>query len=211
MTQRERNRIFMSKYRLRPAVRERMVKYRQLYRQRNQSALRETDRLYYTQNRDKILEQCRAERLARRWLWLVRPVPSLIDKRRRRREQAKVYYWSDPTKYRRKARVYKDSHPDEIRHRLSRYRARKRKADGKHTFIAWLDKVAFHGWRCHYCHSELVPSTITKDHVMPLSRGGSDWASNLVPSCRSCNSRKRTASSADFLRRIDAQSLCPTP
>jgi len=210
MTQRERNRIFMRKYSARPEVKEHTAAYKRLYREQNRSKLKEVDKLYYIQNRDKVLEQGRAERLAQRWLWLVRPIPTSIDKRRKNRERAKVYYWRDPDKYRRRARVYQKAHPDEIRYRLSRYRARRQKADGEHTLTAWLDKVAFHGWRCHYCHSELVPSTVTKDHVIPLSRGGSDWASNLVPSCRSCNSRKRTASSADFLRRVESRRLCPT-
>ena len=42
--------------------------------------------------------------------------------------------------------------------------------------------------RCYYCGS---PDNMTIDHVHPLSRGGSNNIENLVPACRSCNSRKQ--------------------
>jgi 5-methylcytosine-specific restriction endonuclease McrA len=39
---------------------------------------------------------------------------------------------------------------------------------------------------CAYCGS--IPTQI--DHVIPLSRGGTDDRSNLAPSCRMCNMEK---------------------
>lgn len=39
---------------------------------------------------------------------------------------------------------------------------------------------------CYYCQS---PAT-TVDHVVPLSRGGTNYEGNLVPCCRRCNSSK---------------------
>jgi 5-methylcytosine-specific restriction endonuclease McrA len=45
--------------------------------------------------------------------------------------------------------------------------------------------------RCLYCHrkftGELIP---TKDHLLPLASGGSDWILNVVMACRSCNSAR---------------------
>jgi 5-methylcytosine-specific restriction endonuclease McrA len=40
--------------------------------------------------------------------------------------------------------------------------------------------------KCWMCRK---PAT-DMDHVKPLSRGGSNWPSNLRPACQSCNSRK---------------------
>ena len=64
------------------------------------------------------------------------------------------------------------------------------RAAGFHTEKQWLDRVSFHGWRCKYCNVQLSASTVTKDHQIPIVCHGSEWAANLVPACRSCNSWK---------------------
>ncbi len=45
---------------------------------------------------------------------------------------------------------------------------------------------------CCYCGNHFADSRalLTRDHVMPLSRGGSDAWENVVTSCRSCNQKK---------------------
>lgn len=42
-------------------------------------------------------------------------------------------------------------------------------------------------YRCAYCGFRLK---LTLDHVVPVSKGGRDIESNLVPACQSCNSSK---------------------
>ena len=43
---------------------------------------------------------------------------------------------------------------------------------------------------CHYCGCPLSYREATVDHVLSLSRGGSNRLDNLVLSCRACNLRK---------------------
>jgi len=55
-----------------------------------------------------------------------------------------------------------------------------------------------HGNNCWYCGIELKPWTIngkqkdsfTIDHLIPISRGGTNEATNLVPTCSFCNTSK---------------------
>lgn len=72
-----------------------------------------------------------------------------------------------------------------------RRRARKKAADGSHSADDLRRLMKAQRGRCYWC-SEHVHDKGTVDHVIPLARGGSDDPSNLVISCRSCNSRKRT-------------------
>lgn len=47
------------------------------------------------------------------------------------------------------------------------------------------------GWpntgNCHYCRRF---SVLTRDHIVPRARGGTNYRWNLVGSCGPCNSRK---------------------
>lgn len=51
-----------------------------------------------------------------------------------------------------------------------------------------------YGGRCYYCGAEAAST----DHRIPLARGGSHWPANLVPCCRSCNSRKHDRSESVY-------------
>lgn len=46
------------------------------------------------------------------------------------------------------------------------------------------------GYLCMYCGGEFPEAFLTRDHVVPLSRGGYDRWSNVVTACRSCNTHK---------------------
>ncbi len=50
------------------------------------------------------------------------------------------------------------------------------------------------GYRCQYCHRtqyELRPrECLTRDHLIPVSRGGGNEWTNVVTACSSCNTKK---------------------
>ncbi|MET7816068.1 HNH endonuclease signature motif containing protein [Streptomyces sp. NPDC005395] len=73
------------------------------------------------------------------------------------------------------------------RARRARYRARKLGAPGSHTREEWKELRDRYG-RCLRCGATGVH--LEPDHVVPLSKGGSDSIENLQPLCRSCNSSK---------------------
>jgi 5-methylcytosine-specific restriction endonuclease McrA len=56
--------------------------------------------------------------------------------------------------------------------------------------------------RCAYCWS--VGEQLTPDHVIPLARGGTNWARNVVPACLSCNRRKGIRPVVEFLLAVAA-------
>ena len=45
---------------------------------------------------------------------------------------------------------------------------------------------------CYYCGTQVVHQELTMDHLIPLARGGRSTKDNLVPSCKSCNNKKKT-------------------
>lgn len=66
------------------------------------------------------------------------------------------------------------------------------------------------GMYCHYCGKEMDMDLsqsnlngVTVEHMNPKIKGGDNDMSNLVLSCRSCNSKKRTKHYQEFKMAID--------
>lgn len=57
---------------------------------------------------------------------------------------------------------------------------------------------------CHYCEARIPPRELTMDHVVPLARGGRSTKSNVVPSCKDCNSRKQQLLPVEWQDYLDA-------
>jgi hypothetical protein len=58
---------------------------------------------------------------------------------------------------------------------------------GTYTVQECNDLMADYGGRCAYCGSK---EKVGFDHIVPLSRGGSNSIDNMVPCCKECNKSK---------------------
>ena len=66
------------------------------------------------------------------------------------------------------------------------HRARKAGASGAHTFHQWTSLLKSYHRQCVYCGK---PAT-TRDHLIPLVKGGTNDIGNIVPACHRCNASK---------------------
>jgi 5-methylcytosine-specific restriction endonuclease McrA len=61
---------------------------------------------------------------------------------------------------------------------------------------------------CHWCMDSVSYMNMTLDHVIPLSRGGTNARHNLVVACQECNNRKGSWMPDDWLsERMDADEV----
>lgn len=84
-------------------------------------------------------------------------------------------------------------------------RQRVKSAEGHYSESDILQLLREQQGRCCYCEKKFTASrTYTIDHVIPLSGGGSHWATNLLLACHKCNSLKSDMDVFAFLQLIKA-------
>jgi len=181
----------------------------------------------YWKNREKLLKQEAArykrERtriLARNKVWNAAH-PEVMNKitkewaeanPERRDEIVKKSYKKNKKKRNAACRNYAKQHPDVIKAKTQRRRARRKNAEGSFTSAEWIALCEKYGNRCLCCgrtkkQLKTLGLALAPDHVIPLSKGGSNYISNIQPLCHAwkkgskggCNNAKR-AKTIDYRR-----------
>lgn len=99
--------------------------------------------------------------------------------------------------YYRQRRREKEVVREQQREGRRRWRARKQNAPiNDLTEKQWVELLQYNGQSCAYCGSV---HDLSQDHAVPLSLGGDHTLVNIVPACRSCNSRKHTKTLLEFV------------
>src|SRR5215217_1046006 len=105
-----------------------------------------------------------------------------VDKERRR-AYTRAYYEENRDKELERARRYRQENPDVIRQASLRRRIKKLGVGDSHTVAQWHALCAEYDHRCLGCGGTDKP--LTRDHIIPLSLGGTDYIDNLQPLCLS--------------------------
>lgn len=165
------------------------------YQVENRSARRQYDKRWRDANREWVRERDRL--YGKEWRQANRE-----RDREGRRLRERRWYAADPSRAHAKVYRWRARNPDAYREIARRRNANKRSARGKAMAPVTLDQLqvrfATFGDRCAYCGTA---SRITVDHVLALSAGGLDEASNIIPACWNCNSGKHARPVEQWYRR----------
>lgn len=140
--------------------------------------------------RQKRAEEKATRAEARRIEFEARRIASL----ERKREQSKAWRLANPERYKKLTRDWRIRNRDKRRADKKARRAAKRKSLRSELMLAQRS-------RCAYCRSKL-DSSAHLDHIIAVSKGGSNARSNFQLTCPTCNLSKSAKHPVDFAREI---------
>lgn len=161
-------------------------------------------RAYYAANRDDILGYHRAYHIANRdriiqrvteWYAVNKDRKLRYDKFRYAKmrpailTQNRAYRTANSDAISERRRALYAADPTKVTAARQRRRAALANAEGTHTAADIQAQYKRQHGRCYWC-GEKVGKSYHVDHVIPLSRGGTNWPDNLVIACPTCNTSK---------------------
>jgi 5-methylcytosine-specific restriction endonuclease McrA len=171
----------------------------------------EYNRAYYVKHAERLKARQR-----KRYASSVKNDP---EQREASRTRARAWYYANKARAHEAMRAWAAKNPDKVRawhakqreehpeRRTSYEHARRAKGAGTMDPARVAELLVAE--RCHYCATMLVhgkrkkgdpyePRRVTIDHLLPLSRGGTNASKNLVASCARCNFRKNVKTAEEF-------------
>ena len=177
-------------------------------------AARQRNAGYRATNREKIREADRARRAADPERLRRNARESYYRHHEDRKELLRQSYQSNKEKHAEAGRRWAKANPEKRKEIANRWvranleyarahsakrRALKRGAEGFHTVEDLAAIREAQEDRCAYCNVD-VEGKGHFDHIYPLSRGGSNWPSNIQLTCAPCNLRKSDRDPIEFAK-----------
>jgi 5-methylcytosine-specific restriction endonuclease McrA len=172
---------------------EKIREKKRVYAEMHREKIREYRRVYDLEHREKRLayihayDRANRERKSERRREFYRKNPEAQERDRGARRE---FQRAHKEEQRERERRWIKANPDKKRATVHRRRAREQAAEGSFTDAEWSALKAFYNHTCLCCGKREPEIQLTPDHVIPLSKGGSNFINNVQPLCRSCNSAK---------------------
>lgn len=123
----------------------------------------------------------------------------------RAKAENSAYYKANPEMAREKSKRWREANPEKAKafakvSKLNR-RAAEANAEGSFTAAEFTAKLKAQKGCCYWC-ADRITGPVHADHVIPVSKGGNNYITNIVPACPTCNLSKGAKTPWDFAGRL---------
>lgn len=150
------------------------LKWRERHLEEYKAAHREQAIKAYRLKKDDPEYRERAKKRAKEWY-------------ERNNEKLRLKYRANEIKNRNKAKEWRALNPDKVAELTAIARHRRLNIVGSFTAKEWMMLKKIYNSRCVCCGSS---ENLTVDHVIPVTKGGTGFITNIQPLCETCNKRK---------------------
>jgi 5-methylcytosine-specific restriction endonuclease McrA len=154
---------------------EKVLAQQKIYYSQNKTRVSDRNKLYYQKNKEAIKARVKAYASSNP------DKISAFHKQYRQRPEWREKNNARGRKYRAQQRV-----KPLLALRALKAEQNRKNAPGTCSPAQLQARIDYYGKLCYVCFAPYQAI----DHVIPITKGGSNWPANLRPICKSCNSRK---------------------
>jgi len=153
-------------------------RYQREYLSKNKQRIKERDRRYYFKHKENILKSFHT--------WY-------LENKEQHKQKVRKNYLKNKERYDKVWNKWASKNTNKLTLYSKRLDAQRRTQErnngGSFTTQEWLNLCSQYGNRCLSCNKKLP---LEVDHIIPVSRGGTSYISNIQPLCKHCNCSKGT-------------------
>lgn len=184
--------------------------YGKKYQEEHREKCRKLRMRSYYKNRDKELKQAKEYQALHKEEYNFRSKQWAIDNPERNTKMKKAYRNKNKKILKEKRKVwyqkvgkyipkknnkeyhieYRRTHVPQILFNNKLRTDRFRGAVGHHSYKDWEELKKYYYYTCPICLRSEPEIRLTRDHIVPITKRGSNFIGNILPMCQSCNSKK---------------------
>ena len=163
-------------------------KQAKLYYKLNKIKINKKHREYYLLDKEKISKKHQQYYKKNKIKEKLRHKKYYLKNKIKIKKWQKRYYQKIEVKKR--IKIYRDKNRESVRIHQQRHKLKRKNIIGKFTLIEWKNLKKQYNYICPCCKTKAPIIKLTIDHIVPVSKKGTNYIYNIHPLCLSCNVKK---------------------